>query len=152
MNSLLDIPVELDKCEDDEKDVVLHPSVENVPPEEKESHDSETGVMLSKNREDAETVKTLLDVVESVESFKTRLQTMKEENVKLSYESLNEFNQEITMAFRKGNLEDPLPIYLSQEAFSDIFGQDEVYEEIISRIEAINDNLMQTINLAKGNS
>lgn len=152
MNSLLDIPVELDKCEDEEKVVTLHPSVENVPSEEKESHDSETGVTLSKNREDAETVKTLLDVVESVESFKTRLLSMKEENVKLSYESLNEFNQEITMAFRKGNLEDPLPIYLSQEAFSDIFGQDEAYEEIISRIEAINDNLMQTISLAKGNS
>ena len=150
MNSLLDIPVELDKCEDEEV-VIQHPSVENVSSEEKESHDSETGVTLSKNREDAETVKTLLDVVESVESFKTRLQSMKEENVKLSYESLNEFNQEITMAFRKGNLEDPLPIYLSQEAFSDIFGRDDVYEEIISRIEAINDNLMQTINLAKGN-
>lgn len=152
MNSLLDIPVELEKCEDDEKVVVQHPSVENVPTEEKESHDSETGVILSKNREDAETVKTLLDVVESVESFKTRLLTMKEEGVKLSYESLNEFNQEITMAFKKGNLEDPLPIYISQEAFSDIFGQDEIYKEVISHIEAINSKLMETINLTKGNS
>ena len=152
MNSLLDIPVELDKCEDEEIVIILHPSVENVPIEEKESHDSETGVTLSKNREDAETVKTLLDVVESVESFKTRLQSMKDEGVKLSYESLNEFNQEITMAFKKGNLEDPLPIYISQEAFSDIFGQDEIYKEVISRIEAINAKLTETINLAKGNS
>lgn len=152
MNSLLDIPAELDKCEDDEKVVIRHPSVENVPTEEKEGYDSETGVVLSKNREDAETVKTLLDVVESVESFKTRLLTMKDEGVKLSYESLNEFNQEITMAFKKGNLEDPLPIYISQEAFSDIFGQDEIYKEVISRIEAINAKLTETINLAKGNS
>lgn len=152
MNSLLDIPAELEKCGDDEKVIVQHPSVENVPTEEKEGYDSETGVVLSKNREDAETVKTLLDVVESVESFKTRLLTMKDEGVKLSYESLNEFNQEITMAFKKGNLEDPLPIYISQEAFSDIFGQDEIYKEVISRIEAINAKLTETINLTKGNS
>ena len=142
MNSLLGLSSLSTESREYEEAPQLHPSVENIPTEVKETIDTD----LSENRENAESVKTLLDVVESLENFKDHVLTMKEEGVKLTHETLNTFNQRIVLAFKKGNLEEPLPIHLSQEAFSSIFGQDEGYKEVIERITAINTKLMETLN------
>ena len=120
----------------------LHPSVENVPTEVEETINTD----LSENRENAESVKTLLDVVESLENFKDHVLDMKESGITLTHETLNVFNQRIAMAFKQGKLEEPLPIYLAQESFTDIFGQDKGYLEVIKRIEAINTKLMEKLN------
>ena len=142
MKSLLDLSnLSTESCEYEEAPQ-LHPSVENVPTEVKETINTD----LSENRENAESVKTLLDVVESLENFKDHVLDMKESGIKLTHETLNVFNQRITLAFKQGNLEEPLPIYLSQESFSEIFGRDEGYLEVIKRIEAINTKLMEKLN------
>lgn len=142
MKSLLDLSsLSTESCEYEEAPQ-LHPSVENVPTEVKETINTD----LSENRENAESVKTLLDVVESLENFKDHVLDMKESGIKLTHETLNVFNQRIALAFKQGNLEEPLPIYLSQESFSEIFGRDEGYLEIIKRIEAINTKLMEKLN------
>ena len=142
MKSLLDLSnLSTESC-DYEEAPQLHPSVENNPTEVKETIDTD----LSENRENAESVKTLLDVVESLENFKDHVLAMKEEGVKLTHETLNTFNQRIALAFKQGNLEEPLPIHLSQESFTDLFGQDEGYKEVIARITAINTKLMETLN------
>ena len=142
MKSLLDLSsLSTESCEYEEAPQ-LHPSVENVPTEVKETINTD----LSENRENAESVKTLLDVVESLENFKDHVLDMKESGIKLTHETLNVFNQRIALAFKQGNLEEPLPIYLSQESFSEIFERDEGYLEIIKRIEAINTKLMEKLN------
>lgn len=142
MKSLLDLSsLSTESCEYEEAPQ-LHPSVENTPTEVKETIDTD----LSENRENAESVKTLLDVVESLENFKDHVLAMKEEGIKLTHETLNTFNQRIALAFKKGNLEEPLPIHLPQEAFTSLFGQDEGYKEVIERITAINTKLMETLN------
>lgn len=142
MKSLLDLSnLSTESCEYEEAPQ-LHPSVENVPTEVKETINTD----LSENRENAESVKTLLDVVESLENFKDHVLDMKESGIKLTHETLNVFNQRIALAFRQGKLEEPLPIHLSQESFRDLFGQDEGYLEVIKRIEAINTKLMEKLN------
>lgn len=142
MKSLLDLSnLSTESCEYEEAPQ-LHPSVENVPTEVKETINTD----LSENRENAESVKTLLDVVESLENFKDHVLDMKESGIKLTHETLNVFNQRIALAFRQGKLEEPLPIHLSQESFTDLFGQDEGYLEVIKRIEAINTKLMEKLN------
>lgn len=142
MKSLLDLSnLSTESCEYEEAPQ-LHPSVENVPTEVKETINTD----LSENRENAESVKTLLDVVESLENFKDHVLNMKESGIKLTHETLNVFNQRIALAFRQGNLEEPLPIHLSQESFTALFGQDEGYLEVIKRIEAINTKLMEKLN------
>ncbi len=142
MKSLLDLSnLSTESCEYEEAPQ-LHPSVENVPTEVEETINTD----LSENRENAESVKTLLDVVESLENFKDHVLNMKESGIKLTHETLNVFNQRIALAFRQGKLEEPLPIYLTQESFTDIFGQDKGYLEVIKRIEAINTKLMEKLN------
>lgn len=142
MKSLLDLSnLSTESCEYEEAPQ-LHPSVENVPTEVKETINTD----LSGNRENAESVKTLLDVVESLENFKDHVLDMKESGIKLTHETLNVFNQRIALAFRQGKLEEPLPIHLSQESFTALFGQDEGYLEVIKRIEAINTKLMEKLN------
>lgn len=142
MKSLLDLSnLSTESCEYEEAPQ-LHPSVENVPTEVKETINTD----LSENRENAESVKTLLDVVESLENFKDHVLNMKESGIKLTHETLNVFNQRIALAFRQGKLEEPLPIHLSQESFTALFGQDEGYLEVIKRIEAINTKLMEKLN------
>lgn len=142
MKSLLDLSnLSTESCEYEEASQ-LHPSVENVPTEVKETINTD----LSENRENAESVKTLLDVVESLENFKDHVLDMKESGITLTHETLNVFNQRIALAFKQGKLEEPLPIYLAQESFSDIFGRDKGYLEIIKRIEAINTKLMEKLN------
>lgn len=142
MKSLLDLSnLSTESCEYEEAPQ-LHPSVENVPTEVKETINTD----LSENRENAESVKTLLDVVESLENFKDHVLNMKESGIKLTHETLNVFNQRIALAFRQGKLEEPLPIHLSQESFRDLFGQYEGYLEVIKRIEAINTKLMEKLN------
>lgn len=142
MKSLLDLfNLSTESCEYEEAPQ-LHPSVENVPTEVKETINTD----LSENRENAESVKTLLDVVESLENFKDHVLNMKESGIKLTHETLNVFNQRIALAFRQGKLEEPLPIHLSQESFTALFGQDEGYLEVIKRIEAINTKLMEKLN------
>lgn len=142
MKSLLDLSnLSTESCEYEEAPQ-LHPSVENVPTEVKETINTD----LSENRENAESVKTLLDVVESLENFKDHVLDMKESGIKLTHETLNVFNQRIALAFRQGKLEEPLPIHLSQESFTDLFRQDEGYLEVIKRIEAINTKLMEKLN------
>lgn len=142
MKSLLDLSnLSTESCEYEEAPQ-LHPSVENVPTEVKETINTD----LSENRENAESVKTLLDVVESLENFKDHVLDMKESGIKLTHETLNVFNQRIALAFRQGKLEEPLPIHLSQESFTALFGQDEGYLEVIKRIEAINTKLMEKLN------
>lgn len=142
MKSLLDLSnLSTESCEYEEAPQ-LHPSVENVPTEVKETINTD----LSENRENAESVKTLLDVVESLENFKDHVLDMKESGIKLTHETLNVFNQRIALAFRQGKLEEPLPIHLSQESFRDLSGQDEGYLEVIKRIEAINTKLMEKLN------
>ena len=142
MKSLLDLSnLSTESCEYEEAPQ-LHPSVENVPTEVKETINTD----LSDNRENAESVKTLLDVVESLENFKDHVLNMKESGIKLTHETLNVFNQRIALAFRQGKLEEPLPIHLSQESFTALFGQDEGYLEVIKRIEAINTKLMEKLN------
>lgn len=142
MKSLLGLSnLSTESCEYEEAPQ-LHPSVENVPTEVKETINTD----LSENRENAESVKTLLDVVESLENFKDHVLDMKESGIKLTHETLNVFNQRIALAFRQGKLEEPLPIHLSQESFTDLFGQDEGYLEVIKRIEAINTKLMEKLN------
>ena len=142
MKSLLDLSnLSTESCEYEEAPQ-LHPSVENVPTEVKETINTD----LSENRENAESVKKLLDVVESLENFKDHVLNMKESGIKLTHETLNVFNQRIALAFRQGKLEEPLPIHLSQESFTALFGQDEGYLEVIKRIEAINTKLMEKLN------
>ena len=142
MKSLLDLSnLSTESCEYEEAPQ-LHPSVENVPTEVEETINTD----LSENRENAESVKTLLDVVESLENFKDHVLGMKESGIKLTHETLNVFNQRIALAFRQGKLEEPLPIHLSQESFTALFGQDEGYLEVIKRIEAINTKLMEKLN------
>lgn len=142
MKSLLDLSnLSTESCEYEEAPQ-LHPSVENAPTEVKETINTD----LSENRENAESVKTLLDVVESLENFKDHVLDMKESGIKLTHETLNVFNQRIALAFRQGKLEEPLPIHLSQESFTDLFGRDEGYLEVIKRIEAINTKLMEKLN------
>ena len=142
MKSLLDLSnLSTESCEYEEAPQ-LHPSVENVHTEVKETINTD----LSENRENAESVKTLLDVVESLENFKDHVLDMKGSGIKLTHETLNVFNQRIALAFRQGKLEEPLPIHLSQESFTALFGQDEGYLEVIKRIEAINTKLMEKLN------
>lgn len=142
MKSLLDLSnLSTESCEYEEAPQ-LHPSVENVPTEVKETINTD----LSENRENAESVKTLLDVVESLENFKDHVLDMKESGITLTHETLNVFNQRIALAFKQGKLEEPLPIYLAQESFANIFGRDKGYLEIIKRIEAINTKLMEKLN------
>lgn len=142
MKSLLDLSnLSTESCEYEEAPQ-LHPSVENVPTEVKETINTD----LSENRENAESVKTLLDVVESLENFKDHVLDMKESGITLTHETLNVFNQRIALAFKQGNLEEPLPIYLAQESLGDIFGRDKGYLEVIKRIEAINTKLMEKLN------
>lgn len=136
--SLLDLATD---SEDYVEEVEKHPSVENIPEEQPEIINTD----ISENRDNAEAVKTLLDVVESLENFKDNLKLMQEEEVVLDHESLNLFNQRVTMAFNKGNMEVPLPLHLSRESFCNTFGQ-AAYNLMIERLEEINRKLVEKLN------
>nr|DAW11142.1 MAG TPA: hypothetical protein [Caudoviricetes sp.] len=136
--SLLDLATD---SEDYVEEVEKHPSVENIPEEQPEKINTD----ISENRDNAEAVKTLLDVVESLENFKDNLKLMQEEEVVLDHESLNLFNQRVTMAFNKGNMEAPLPLHLSRESFRNTFGQ-AAYNLMIERLEEINRKLVEKLN------
>lgn len=136
--SLLDLATD---SEDFVEEVEKHPSVENIPEEQPEKINTD----ISENRDNAEAVKTLLDVVESLENFKDNLKLMQEEEVVLDHESLNLFNQRVAMAFNKGKMEAPLPLHLLRESFRNTFGQ-EAYNLMIERLEEINRKLVEKLN------
>lgn len=136
--SLLDLAT---NSEDFVEEVEKHPSVGNIPEEQPEKINTD----ISENRDNAEAVKTLLDVVESLENFKDNLKLMQEEEVVLDHESLNLFNQRVAMTFNKGKMEAPLPLHLSRESFRNTFGQ-EAYNLMIERLEEINRKLVEKLN------
>lgn len=136
--SLLDLATD---SEDFVEEVEKHPSVENITEEQPEKINTD----ISENRDNAEAVKTLLDVVESLENFKDNLKLMQEEEVVLDHESLNLFNQRVAMAFNKGKMEAPLPLHLSRESFRNTFSQ-EAYNLMIERLEEINRKLVEKLN------